>query len=209
MNRVLQMRGWMFFGLAGSVLLAACGSSDDPTGSGNSVLQIQLTDAPADDIETAEVWISRVYLQPADVGEEQDAERTRVDLFNDPENPKMFDLMLLRAGAVADLTDPIVVPEGEYSQLRAIVDSAVVTLKEGLTFSDDTNSRILKIPSGSTSGIKIKLNADLFAIEGSQVTLLVDFDVAANFKYQGPPSNPNGMIFTPNLKEKSRSQTER
>ena len=188
----------LFLGLGG---LWGC---SDSTGPGTGKVKIQLTDAPADAIASAEVWISRVYLQGGSGGE---GEGGRVDLFNDPENPRHYDLLLLRDGIVADLTDEMEVPAGSYAQLRLVVDSALVTLTEAYEFTDGTREAVLRVPSGSTSGIKVQLDENIEAGEGELTIIVVDFDVEDNFVLQGLGQGTvvNGVIFTPSLREKGRS----
>ena len=194
--------------------LAAC----DATDSGEDArVQIQLTDAPADYIESAEIWISRVYLQggPGDDDQddgEDDTPQGRVDLFNDPENPFNVDLLVLRDGIVANLTEPVEVEAGSYKGLRIVVDSAFVTLKAGYTFASGATTQTLHIPSGSASGIKVQLaEPEIEAPEGGLTTLLVDFDVNQNFVIQGNPESPagiQGILFTPVLRELARDVDE-
>lgn len=183
--------------------LWGCG---DSTGSPTGKVQIQLTDAPAGAIESAEVWISRVYLQGG--GGDGDEDGGRFDLFDDADNPRHYDLLTLQDGIVADLTEEMEVPEGTYSQLRLVVDSAVVTLTPLYEFTDGTREAVLKVPSGSSSGIKVQLERSVEVEEGELTVVLVDFDVEDNFVLQGGGQGTviNGVIFTPTLKEKSRSQ---
>jgi hypothetical protein len=198
--------------LAASILaLAAC--QGDPLTPNSSHIQVLLTDAPHEELESAVVWISRIYLQG---GEETDPETAesgtsansggRVDLYNDPEAPLEFDLLTLRDGLTADLTGLVEVDVGLYQGLRFVVDSARVTLVGGITFLDGTQVAALKVPSGSTSGIKVKLHDILDAAEGATTTVTVDFDVDDNFKIQW--DSKTGLVrqisFTPVLKEKSR-----
>lgn len=183
--------------------IAACDSTTGPDDTAR--IRIHLTDAPADYIESAQIWVSAVYLQRDDDDGEGDP---RVYLFDDKANPKSFDLMLLRDGITADLTGVVDVEPGDYGQLRLIVDSAFVTLKAGYEFRDGGNTAPLKVPSGSRSGIKVQLDDEIDAEGGALVDLVVDFDVNENFKLQGNPETPagiNGILFTPSLKEKSRS----
>jgi len=192
--------------LAASLILAAsCGSDPVRSGDGNGRVQILLTDAPADYIETAEVWISRVYLLPGEADPQNGP--GFVDLFNDPANPRWYDLLTLRDGVTADLTDPVEVPAGSYAQLRMIVDSARVTLLDPWTFRDGTRTRSLFVPSGAQSGIKVQL-AEPVETEGEALTIVtVDFDVDRNFVFQGNPATPaglQGILFTPVLHEKGR-----
>src|SRR5690554_6084407 len=99
-------------------LCVACESSVSGP-AGQASVQVLLTDAPAELIGSAEVTISRVYLQRGD--DEEGDGGGRVDLFNDPENPKVYDLLTLRDGITADLTGLMDIPEGEYAQLRLVV----------------------------------------------------------------------------------------
>lgn len=188
--------------------LMACG--DDGTGSeGPARVQVLLTDAPSDQIESAEIWVSRVYLQPGDDSDSSEGEGTgRAELFNDPDNPRHYDLLDLRNGVVADLTEPVSVESGIYGQLRLVVDSARITLVEGSTFADGSTVRSLEVPSGSSSGIKVQLARPLDAEAGELTIILVDFDVDRNFVFQGPADRPNGVLFTPTLVELERSRQD-
>lgn len=205
--------------LAFGLGLSAC-DDDGVEPVGDAQVQILLTDAPSDYIASADVWISRVYLQPDDTddadddgvddGEDPDVPG-RVDLFNDPDNPKQFDLLTLRDGIVAELTDPVTVEAGEYGQLRLVVDSAIVTLADGFTFPDGSQTDLLFVPSGQQNGIKVQLSGDIDADGGELVTLLVDFDVDRNFKVQGNPNTAAGIqsiLFTPVLVEIDRDEEE-
>ncbi len=204
---------WTFHltGLAVVFGLAACdlASPVDDTAAGEARIQILLTDAPADYIEEAWVWISRVYLIAGEADPEEGP--PFVDLFNDPENPLTYDLLTLRDGVIADLTGEVEVPAGTYRQLRMIVADAEVTLVEGYTFANGESSRKLFIPSGAQSGIKVNLAEPITTEAGSLDVVLVDFDVNQNFVLQGNPDTPaglRGVLFTPMLRELSRSRTD-
>lgn len=204
---------WGLLLLPGLLLTQGC---DDGTSPGVAQVQVRLTDAPADIIASAEVWISRIYLQgceePEVEGEEEEGCEP-VDLFNNPVEPHMFDLLTLQDGTTADLTGMVNVEAKIYRQLRLVVDSARVTLVEGFTFEgaeDPFNVADLKVPSGSSSGIKVHLDQAINTETEEVTTVLVDFDVADNFKLQGPVEGPEimGVTFTPTLKEKGRSHGE-
>ena len=145
--------------------------------------QVRLTAAPSDMIASAEVWISHVYLQGG--GDDTADETGRVDLFNDPKAPLHFDLLTLQDGITADLTGLVEVEAELYQGLRLVVDRTRVTLVEGLELVDGTNTATLMVPSGSQSGIKVKLNDEIDAADGESMTLTVDFDVDRNFVIQG------------------------
>ena len=185
-------------GLAAAVV--GCHNSD--SGSGTSQVRVMLTDAPADHISSAMVTISRVYLVPGD----DDADR--VDLMTVADGPKTFDLMDLRDGIQGFLADKAVAP-GTYGQLRLVVDSAIVTLVDGVTFDDGTSTRELFVPSGMQSGIKVLLNEPIEAEDGQLTIVVVDFDVDENFVLHGDPAIPGGVtgiLFTPTLNERNRDE---
>lgn len=189
----------------------ACDSAMEPQ---TSHVRVLLTDAPSDMLDSAHVWISHVYLQGGG-GEEPDTAAAdslpaggRVDLFEDAENPLVFDLLQLRNGITADLTGLVEIPAGMYQGLRFVVDSARVTLAEGFAFQDGSTVGVLQVPSGSRSGIKVKLDDVLRAGDGEAMTITVDFDVDQNFVIQtnGPGGSVKAILFTPMLKEKSREE---
>jgi hypothetical protein len=190
-----------------ALAFAVASCSDDSTGpQGTSHVQVLITDAPSDYIAEAVIWVSRVYLQGG--GED---EAPRVDLFNDPDNAAEFDLLELRDGVTAQLTDAEEVDAGTYRQLRLVVDSAWVTLVEGASFTDGSTTMRLFVPSGAQSGIKVNLASNIEAEEGETTTIVVDFDVDMNFVIQGNPDTPagiTGILFTPVLQEKSRQTDE-
>lgn len=195
------------------IAVGACASDSVGPDAQQGHIQILLTDAPTDMLDSAHVWISRIYLVggggsvPDTIDSESDGPGAgKIDLFNDPQAPLLFDLLQLQDGVTADLTGLIGVDPTSYRGLRFVVDSSRVTLREDLTFEDGTRQAVLRIPSGSTSGIKVKIN-DVFDI-GADETLVVtvDFDVDANFVIQ--TNNQTGEVrsvrFTPVLREKGR-----
>jgi hypothetical protein len=194
--------------LVGLLLPMACDDTLGPE-AGPAQIQILLTDAPADYIESAEVWISRVYLVPGKDEEGEGNGPPWVDLFNDADDPLHFDLLELRDGITADLTGYVEINEGNYGQLRLVVSSALVTLKDPYTFNNGDVSRPLFVPSGMQTGIKVLLAGPIVIENDKLVIVTVDFDVDENFVLQGNPNTPagiHGILFTPVLKEKGRSQ---
>jgi hypothetical protein len=204
----MKMPRWIWLAaLSPVLLLVACQDSTGPEGMGQ--LQVLITDAPADYIETAEVWISRVYLQGgAEEEVEEEESGGRVDLFNDPDNPRYYDLLTLQDGVTANLTPPADLEVGTYGQLRLVVDHALVTLADGYEFRDGGTEKDLFVPSGMQSGIKVLLDGPI-QIDNQELTIVtVDFDVNENFVIQGNPETPagiHGILFTPVLREKNRS----
>lgn len=178
---------------------AALGACDSPTGDGNtSHLTLQLTDAPAEYLESAVVEIGRIELLPADGGD-------RIVL---TEAGGTYDLLTLQDGVTAELAS-ISIPAGSYHELRMVVESAELTLKAGYEFEAGGSTQTLHVPSGAASGIKVKLrtaDGDEEAgieIRPGETVLVVDFDVSQNFVIQGDAETPAGIksySFTPVLR---------
>lgn len=227
--------------VAASVLLLAASAcsigdltdpSDDSPGpaSGSGVLSVSLTDAPDTLLAAAVVHIGRVEAVPAEgdsapsdsapsdsaASDSADAGQVAAQQQGGGgpvvivEEGGTFDLLTLQDG-VTELLGSAEVDPGTFAQLRFIVDSARVELKEGLTFRDGSTSRSLKVPSGAKTGIKLNLagadgdSADggVVVEEGGETSLVVDFDVSQSFVVQGNPNTPagiRGFLFKPVLR---------
>ena len=182
--------------------MTACDSSTEPAG--DATIRVQLTDAPSDMLDSARVWISKVYLQG---GAEGDDEPGRVYLFEaqDGDEARSFDLLRLRDGVVADLAEATVEPRA-YAQLRLVVDSSRIWLAEGFEMEDGATTASLRIPSGSSSGIKVQLERPLDAESEATELIVVDFDVDEAFTFQnvGPTGVVRQVRFSPVLREWGR-----
>ena len=160
--------------------LVAC----DGTGPQLAQVNLYLTDAPSDQIASAQVWISRAYLVPGG--------------FTITSTPQQHDLLELQNGVTALLGSDLI-PVGDYNQLRLVVDSARITLVAGATFEDGSSTRTLKVPSGSQSGIKVHFPGRVH-IDPAGAAIVVDFPVAENFVFQGSAEAPKDVLFTPSLR---------
>jgi hypothetical protein len=168
--------------LASSTFLFGCG---DGMGSGGDAgtLTVRLADAPGEEVESAVIWVSRVSV----VGEDGGVRVISSDTAS-------YDLLALQGGVTAALGSAEI-PVGTYNQLRLLVDSARVTLKAPVTFTSGSSTSLLKVPSGSTSGLKV--NLDNVSVVPGETVLLVDFDVSRSFVFQGPPGGPKSASFKP------------
>jgi hypothetical protein len=146
------------------------------------ILTVRLADAPGEEVESAVIWISGVSV----VGDNGH--------FVISGEAASFDLLALQHGVTAYLGSAEI-PVGTYDQLRLLVDSARVTLKAPVTFTSGSSSASLKVPSGSTSGLKVNLGN--VAVTPGETVLLVDFDVSRSFVFQGPPGGPKSASFKP------------
>lgn len=180
---MMQMSKYWALTLAAG--LAACEGGAGPQ---MSHVFVRLTDAPAPALASAQVWISKVYLVGSDG-------TSRFTITTGPSTK--YDLLDFQGGVTALLGD-ITIPAGDYDQLRMIVDSARVTLANGVLFSDGTDSRAMKVPSGPQTGLKVEFGGPVHIAPG-QTSLVVDFDVARSFVFLGPSASPNGALFKPVL----------
>ncbi len=165
---------------------AACGATDLRT---TGDLTVQLTDAACSDIASADVWIREVYL----IGG-SDSTGAR---FTITSQAQAYDLLDFQGGVTATL-GTATIPTGDYTQLRFVVDSARITLGNGLLFAGGSASAKLTVPSGSQSGIKVNFSGPVTVTSGETI-LVVDFDVCRSFVFTGPPLLPTGVNFTPLL----------
>lgn len=183
--------------------LVACDDNTLGIQDGDATVRVLLTDAPSDYIESAWVDIGAIQLVPA--ADEEGGIITLTDQGTDG----LVDLLQLQDAATAELAR-LDIEAGTYSQLRLIVESAEVELKEGYAFNDGTTRKSLFVPSGAQTGIKLNLaaadsesDASGVRIAGGETVLVLDFDVSQSFVIQGNPETPagiNGVIFKPTLR---------
>ena len=177
-----------FTALLGIVALTAC----EVVSPRLVPVSLYLTDAPSQDIESARVWISSAYLVPAG----EDGEFYTIFATAEGQEPQEYDLLTLQNGVTA-LLGTETIPEGEYAQLRLVVDQAEINLGGDATFADGSSSKMLFVPSGMETGIKVEFGGPI-TISGA-TSLTVDFDVEQNFTFLGPPGRPMDVLFTPLL----------
>ncbi|MEO9801592.1 MAG: DUF4382 domain-containing protein [Reichenbachiella sp.] len=174
---------------------SACDEQDEPYYKDMDIvlptatLRVLLTDAPfpADLVAEANVTITKLEIRLVD------AEEEAFILLSEKE--ASFNLLDLTNGLTATLVD-MQVPLGSYDEIRMLIAESNVLLNDGQVFD-------LKIPSGSTSGLKIKMTSPLEITEGGAFDVLLDFDVSKSFKVQGNPDTPagiKGFIFSPTVK---------
>jgi hypothetical protein len=183
---MMMKHGRLVLPLLAALAMGACGDGGTG-GNGEARVSIRLTDAPGD-LKEAWVRIDRIYLKggPADStgGGSEDLLTTRTD---------WVDLLTLSGGRTAELVNGAVVPAGRYSELRMVVCEAYVVEKDGDVYATNdavlpagvTADGTLQIPSGCSSGLKIKFKTDEPVELASESTILtVDFDVSQSFGHQ-------------------------
>lgn len=167
---------------AAALTLISCSKEEGPLEEGKGRINVHLTDAPfpIGMVSSTEVTIDKVEIrQSLESGSESD-EGTFILL---AEGEMTFDLLELTNGITEQIASADL-PAGSYDMIRLHVNGSTVTLKDGTTFD-------LKIPSGSTSGLKIKIEPVIQLTEGETSDVLLDFDLSKSFVVNG---NINGII---------------
>ena len=161
-------------------------------------LSVHITDAPfpANLVEHVYVTIERVSLRLKDgnckttEGEEiPDCDEGFLILLDEPVE---IDLMQLRNGLSQLLADTEV-PVGVYDMLRLIVQDAEIIIDSEISFP-------LKVPGGSTGGLKVFLSNPIVVTEDGLSEILIDFDLSRSFVAQGNTKTKKGIhgfIFKP------------
>ncbi|NVI97430.1 DUF4382 domain-containing protein [Myxococcus sp. AM009] len=172
--------------------LMACGGNEGK-------VTLLLTDAPGDDLRTAVVTISEIYLQGGDDG--------RVVLRDSPATVNLLEL----ANSTSELVSEAVVPNGDYSELRFVITGGYIEVANedgsstvfassadyaGLPAGTQVGGQ-LHMPSYGASGLKVKFSEKL-TIEGEQKVLLVDFDVGQSFGKEA--GNSGRWVMSPVIK---------
>jgi hypothetical protein len=168
-------------------------------GGGEGKVTLLLTDAPGDNIKTAVVTISEIYLQGGEDGDGDDDgdikkangdKGGRVVLLDEPATVSLLEL----ANKTAELVSDAVVPNGDYSEIRFVITGGYIEVNnpDGTTSIFASSADYAGLPAGAqvagqlhmpsygSSGLKVKFTETL-TIEGEQKILLVDFDVAQSF----------------------------
>ncbi|WP_258104161.1 DUF4382 domain-containing protein [Marinoscillum sp. MHG1-6] len=166
---------WIIAALAGSLLLAAC--NDDVESKGQ--VSVSVTDAAVD----AEN-ISGVYLSVTEVQAKSESGISTVARFDEP---KEFNVMAYQNGEVFDLGDGELAA-GIYSELRLI-------LSEGGSYVtyEDGSSVNMEVPSGTTTGYKIKGDFQISA--NNETDLVIDIDLRKTLVTSG--INENEYLLRP------------
>lgn len=160
---MLRNIAFTMIGLA-ALLCAGCG--DDP---GRGRLKVLLTDAPFpfDMVASAEITVDAVNVH---VDAEDGDESGWVNL---PGAGGVYDLLDLQNGVTADLASAEL-PVGRVDQVRLVISEGTIELTDGRSFN-------LKIPSGSSSGLKVFPRPPIQVVENLTTELLLDVDVSRSF----------------------------
>lgn len=170
------------------IIVSSCESNsvDDQMlqGKKSGTLTVKITDAPfpSDSVAEANITIDKVEAKMVAAGDMQSDSFVVLS-----QETATFNLLELSNGTTAVLTTADI-SEGSYSEIRLHIVDAGIKLKNGQEFP-------LKVPSGSASGLKIKINPTLDITGGMSGEILLDFDVSRSFIVAGNEHSKNGIKF--------------
>ena len=158
--------------VSGALLLMALGGCGGGSGEATGLLQVGLTDAPPEGLESVWVSIHEVQVVPADLVGLEEGPHPVVASFNPSLVINIMDLQyqqqLLGQGQV---------PIGEYGQVRLVLDRNpdIGDPVNYVTYSDAPETKVpLKTPSGQQSGLKVIGQFEV--VVGEMNAILLDFD---------------------------------
>ncbi|RKZ10955.1 hypothetical protein DRQ32_06635 [bacterium] len=164
--------------------LVGCGD-DNPTDSGAEApgtLRMSLMDAPTpiEGVEALHLTVSAVRVNAA-ADADGDDDGGWYDILPDTltVEERTFDLLLFANGESVILGEELL-PAGHYEQIRLVIEESNVTV-DGTVYD-------LKIPSGSTSGLKLIHGFDIHP--DGFTALMLDFDVGRSL-FATPPGSTN------------------
>lgn len=154
--------------LVALALMAGCSKDNRNTlAPGMGSVRMFVTDAPAR-IDAVNLVITGVAVRHADSDTVTGWQTLRSDSIG-------FDLLTLRGGVLAQLATGVI-PSGRYDEVR-------LKLGAGSTVTVDGVVHPLVVPSGSTSGLKIK--GPFTVPDGGSIDIAIDFDASRSIHETG------------------------
>ena len=181
---------FMFIVLIGGFILFSCSQSNEVQPTNMGIVKFQITDAPfpIEQIEKAEITVSKLELREANGGDKY------ITVFN--QNTKI-DLLKLSNG-VTHFLGEVEVPEGNYNEARFYVTEAILKFRNQQEFN-------FKIPSALQSGIKIFISPSIMVNKDVITEVLLDFDLSQSIVINGPMNDINNFIFKPVIRAVNNS----
>lgn len=173
----MKQLGLIFTGVFLSIfLLVSCNDDENSPQGTRGRINVHLTDSPypIDLIKSAFVTIDKVEIRQhleSSQGENEDS------FIVISEAEMEIDLLKLTNGITEQIAS-VDLEAGTYNQIRLHVVDATIVLNDGTEFD-------LKVPSGESSGLKIKFDPEIQITEGQTSDVLLDFDVSRSFVVKG------------------------
>ena len=166
--------------LALSAWLTACGTDSSSSGaSGGAIgsgpsISLRVTDAPIDDAVSVVMSFTEAKFRDTNGN-------WTTETFN---TPKSIDLLQLQGTLTADLVVNMPATVGDYDEIRLLVESTPMANYIDLGPGGVVE---LKIPSGSSSGLKIK--GDFSVLNNRPASLVMDLDLRQSITVAGNSGN--------------------
>lgn len=185
-NQIKSILNYTFAGILALGMVALTGCSIDSTPS-MGTLQVKMHDAPAD-YDEVNIFIERVEVNntTGDQGWQTISEPN-----------ESFNLLELTNGVFEVIADTEL-EVGTYPQIRLVVS------RDANTVVINGEEHGLFVPSGSETGVKLNVNAEIQ--EGIVYTLLLDFDALRSVVKTGQAPNP-GYILKPVIRATNEAIT--
>ncbi|HET6559711.1 MAG TPA: DUF4382 domain-containing protein [Prolixibacteraceae bacterium] len=167
--------------------LTACQKDSESMEAGKGKLVVKLTDAPfpVDLVDQALVTIDKIEIRLAADSLLEGEEMESSSFIVLSEETMQFNLLELRNGITAEML-AMHIDTGSYDMIRMHVVESEIILKDGTSYT-------MKVPGGSSSGLKIKIIPAL-SIEGNETSeVLLDFDVSKSFVVLGNVKAKDGI----------------
>ncbi|QGY44792.1 DUF4382 domain-containing protein [Maribellus comscasis] len=180
---------FIIIGIVVSIAMISCNNNDEKISmDGKGRINVHLTDSPfpVGLISHTYVTIDRVEIRQKTEVDMEESDDTFLVL---SEETMVVDLLELTNGITEQIAS-VDLEAGYYDMLRLRVTDATVVLTNGSEFD-------LKVPSGSSSGLKVKIQPEIYLEEGQTSDVLLDFDVSKSFVVKGPLDNIKGFNFKP------------
>lgn len=161
--------------------------------SSSGVLTVDLTDAPADLLASAVLYLNGVYVLDDVVTK---GRRYLLD--------RKFSADLLTLADTVAALGTIRVPAATYGSIFLDVDSATITLLDAYTFSDGTRTRTFTVP-GDT--IEAPIDGGATFTGNDTIEVVLDFDVDGSFPMPDPSNGEVASVsFDPTTRVVDRTQ---
>lgn len=182
--------------LIGMIVFSCERKTDDqlPQSEKSGTLIVKITDAPfpSDMVEEANITIDLVTLKKSGVTINESEMESDLTSMSDTttfiilsEETQTINLLDLSNGVTQVLSENEI-HAGDYNEIRLHVVNAGIKLKGGREFD-------MKVPSGNTSGLKIKIKPTIQIAEGMYDEVLIDFDVSRSFNAIGNDHSKKGI----------------
>ncbi len=171
------------------LLAVGCDDFGSSSGSGMGTLEVRMHDAPIDSADEVNVTVDRVEINN---------EESEEGWMTISEPQQTYNLLDLTNGAYVVLGDTTL-EAGTYQQIRLILADS------GHTVVIDGETHDMMVPSGSQTGVKLNVNAEIQ--EDITYTLMLDFDARRSVVKRGHGQASPGYLLKPVIMASNQAET--